>query len=129
MLTCFIFYNLFFVAHRLFLDGAAFDFNNDVLVDPKPKELFSQGPSIWIKPVESAVLQVREQRCNIVCEVGPHRQQNRRSFLFYLFFLGEHHDAMCCVVLLCVFLNCLAAAGGTATRRDTDVQLPDVQNQ
>jgi hypothetical protein len=46
----------------LFLDGAAFDFNNDVLVDPKPKELFSQGPSIWIKPVESAVLQVREQR-------------------------------------------------------------------
>jgi hypothetical protein len=68
LLRCFIdadlfyFYLFIFVAHRLFLDGAAFDFNNDVLVDPKPKELFSQGPSIWIKPVESAVLQVREQR-------------------------------------------------------------------
>jgi len=58
----FVLFLFIFVAHRLFLDGAAFDFNNDVLVDPKPKELFSQGPSIWIKPVKSAVLQVREQR-------------------------------------------------------------------
>jgi hypothetical protein len=36
----------------------------------------------------------------------------------------------CVVLFFCVCSwNCLAAAGGTATRRDTDVQLPDVQNQ
>ena len=31
-----------------------------------------------------------------------------------------------CVVL---FFSCLATAGGATTRRETDVQLPDVQNQ
>lgn len=36
----------------LFLDGAAWQGGaNGVLSDPKPKELFSPAPSIWIKPI------------------------------------------------------------------------------
>ena len=34
----------------LFLDGAAWDASNGVLSDPKPKELFSGAPTVWIKP-------------------------------------------------------------------------------
>lgn len=37
----------------LFLDGAAWEGGaNGALSDPKPKELFSVAPSIWIKPIE-----------------------------------------------------------------------------
>ena len=40
----------------LFLDGAGFDQSKNILVDPKPKELFAQAPCIWITPVESSTL-------------------------------------------------------------------------
>merc|ERR1712166_763773 len=45
----------------LFLDGAAFNFEKNYLIDPKPKELFSLAPGVWIKPVENVFLIEKEE--------------------------------------------------------------------
>ena len=67
----------------LFLDGAAFD--GKMLMDPKPKELFSDAPSVWIQPVESTALvekqemDKRERRTSYNCPM--YKTSERRGVL------------------------------------------------
>jgi dynein heavy chain len=59
----------------LFLDGGAFDFSKNILIDPKPKELFSTSPSIWILPVESKVLKDKENQTLLLLLQQQQQQQ------------------------------------------------------
>ena len=43
------------VIYGLFLDGAGWDIATKHIVDPEPKELFAEAPSLWIKPTNKGV--------------------------------------------------------------------------
>ena len=36
--------------HGMFIEGATWDFNNMVLIDSRPKELYTYMPGFWLQP-------------------------------------------------------------------------------